>query len=228
MLNTNGDKNDKMKKHLTLIVVLLLFLCSSFLSIKANAGEAGVGVINVPPKYGYIRVEQQDDMIRVYLNISDYNSWGDINKVVVKLNDYESEIAKFVFKQYENIDSYVEINQFSEIPEELDLLAMDKCFYEKSNDDETIDDRCDLKLRFVFKKTSFTGIQISIEDRDGSTAAEAYINYNTEDALRSGNNIVIPYIGNTIIANIPPYLVNLIALTTALVCTMYYFKKNMI
>jgi hypothetical protein len=52
------------------ILFMAVLLCSVVLLLHASAGEAGVGVINVPPKYGYIRVEEQDNFIRVYLNIS--------------------------------------------------------------------------------------------------------------------------------------------------------------
>jgi hypothetical protein len=217
-----------MKNSLVLLFILgvTLFQCSIFFSDTVRAGEAGVGVINVPPKYGYIRVEQQDDFVRVYLNISDYNSWGDIQEVRVALDNYGTETAQFIFQQYQSIDSYVEINEFSEIPEGSHLLVKEKCLSEKSNEQETVNDRCDLGLRFVFQKTWFTGIHISIYDRVGSAPAEAYIDYNTEDTMRSGTNIVIPFIGGSLILGIPPFLINIIAITTALAGTIYYVKKK--
>jgi len=210
-----------------LTIFVVLFLCSTFFSIKANAGQAGVGVINVPPKYGYIRVEQQDDLIRVYLNISDYNSWGDIYEVSVTLDNYGTEISKFIFKQYKSADSYVEINEFNETPVDKHLLVKEKCFYEKSDKTETVDERCDIAVRFVFKKTFFTGISIVINDRVGSAPAEAYIYYNTEETMRIGNNIVIPWIGGTIIIDTPTYLLDLIAITMGLSGVIYYYKRGM-
>lgn len=75
------------KTSASLVILFLIMLCYETLFIMdASAGQAGVGVINVPPKYGYIRVEEQGDLIRVYLNISDYNSWADINNVSVTIN----------------------------------------------------------------------------------------------------------------------------------------------
>lgn len=190
------------------------------------AGEAGVGVINVPPKYGYIRVEQQDNLIRVYLTISDYNSWGDIEEVNVTLDNYGTPIATFIFKQYQDKESYLEVNEFSEIPETLHLLQKEKCLYEKSDSSETIDDRCDLEIRFVFQKTLFTGLHILITDRDGLTPAEAYIHYSTEETIRESNILVLPFIGGTISVNIPPYLLNNLALIISTFGTLYYFKKK--
>ena len=106
-----------------LILFVTLALCSVIVPPIARAGQAGVGVINVPPKYGYIRIEEQDNFIRVYLNISDYNSWADINNVSVILDNYGTTISTFIFEQYRSLDSYVEINEFSETPEYKQLLG---------------------------------------------------------------------------------------------------------
>ncbi len=214
-----------MKKILILLPFILLVM-SLLLSTIANAGQAGVGVINVPPKYGYIRVEQQNDLIRVYLTISDYNSWGDVYEVSVTLYNYEKEASKFIFRQYKSLESFVEINEFSETPEKNKLLVKEKCLYNKSNKKETIDERCDIELRFVFKKTWFTGIHVLIQDRQGSSPAEAYLYYNTEETMRSGNNIVIPGFGGTITIETPPYILNITATIVGLAGTIYYFKKK--
>jgi hypothetical protein len=207
------------------ILFMAILLGPVVLSLHASAGEAGVGVINVPPKYGYIRVEEQGNFIRVYLNISDYNSWADISNVSVTLDNYGTKLSTFLFEQYASLDSYVEINTFSETPKG-HLLEIEKCFFEKSNEKETIDERCDISIRFVFQKTFFTGLSIVINDRAGSAPAEAYIYYNSEESLRSGNTLVIPWIGVQITLNIPPYLVDLIAIILATTGVMYYLKKT--
>jgi hypothetical protein len=209
-----------------LIMFTTFILCSVIVPIGANAGQAGVGVINVPPKYGYIRVEEQDNFIRVYLNISDYNSWADVNNVSVTLDNYGTDISTMIFQQYKSLDSYVEINEFNEIPENIHLLDIEKCFFEKSNMKETIDERCDIAIRFVFQKTFFTGLHIVINDRAGSAPAEAYISYNTEESMRSGNTLVIPWIGLRITIDIPPYLTDLIAIIFGSIGVVYYLKKT--
>jgi hypothetical protein len=208
------------------IVFLVFLLCSIALPLQADAGQAGVGVINVPPKYGYIRVEEQGDYIRVYLNISDYNSWADVYNVSVTLENYGKKLSTFVFQQYKSLDSFVEINEFSETPKKNHLLDIKKCFFEKSNEQETIDQRCDIAIRFVFQKTFFTGLSIVINDRAGSAPAEAYIYYNSEESLRSGNTIVIPWIDVQISLSLPPYLLDIIAVILATIGVMYYLKKT--
>ncbi len=213
----------------TIVPLLVLFMalvfCLACIPLEVRAGEAGVGVINVPPKYGYIRVEEQDNLIRVYLNISDYNSWADVSNVSVILYNYGAEICRFLFEQYKSIDSYVEFNKFSEIPHNMHLLDEKKCFFEKSSNTETVDERCDIALRFVFQKTYFTGLKIIIQDRAGSAPAEAYISYSTGESMRSGNSIVIPWIGVRISITTPPFLIDIIALALASIGVMYYLKR---
>jgi hypothetical protein len=209
-----------------LIILTALVLTAVHVPHIVSAGQAGVGVINVPPKYGYIRVEEQDNFIRVYLNISDYNSWSDINNVTVTIDNYGTVISTFVFTQYRSLDSYVEINEFSETPKTMHLLDVEKCFFEKSNEKETVDERCDIAIRFVFQKTFLTGLHIMINDRAGSAPAEAYISYNTEESMRSGNTLVIPWIGVRFTIDIPPYLIDLIAVVFGSIGVVYYLKKT--
>jgi hypothetical protein len=208
------------------IGIMTLLICSVILPPYASAGQAGVGVINVPPKYGYIRVEEQGNYIRVYLNISDYNSWADVYNVSVTLDNYGTELSTFLFQQYQSLDSFVEINEFSETPPQRHLLDIEKCYFEKSTQQETVDERCDIAIRFVFQKTFFTGLSIVINDRAGSAPAEAYIYYNSEESLRSANTIMIPWIGVQITLTLPPYLIDLIAIIFAIIGVMYYLKKT--
>jgi hypothetical protein len=213
-------------RRCTLSMILLCSLLSLFslaYTPLLRAGEAGVGVINVPPKYGYIRVEQQDELIRVYLTISDYNSWGDIDEINVTIDSNGVPVASFLFQQFEDNTSYIELDKFSETPASSHLLQTSKCLYQKSNKSETVDDRCDLEVRFVFQKTLFTGLHVSIYDREGTAPAEAYIHYSTGETMRADNIIVIPFIGAMAV---PPFLVDIIALTTAAAGTIYYFDSK--
>ncbi|HVQ00630.1 MAG TPA: hypothetical protein VMT57_03865 [Candidatus Thermoplasmatota archaeon] len=213
------------KTSASLFIVFSVMLCSAGLSMQhARAGQAGVGVINVPPKYGYIRVEEQADSIRVYLNISDYNSWADISNVSVTIDNYGTKVSTFLFEQYKSPDSYIEINSFSEQPAKNKLLMTEKCFFEKSNLKETVDERCDIAVRFVFRKTFFTGLHVVINDRSGSDAAQAYIAYNTEESTRSGDTIVIPWIDGRLTMKIPSFLLDVIAIAIGIAGVMYYLR----
>ena len=110
------------------LVTASLILFFMFFSFNANAGNAGVGVQNVLPKYGMIRLVQVDNSIRIYITTSDYNSWQDIYTVSVILEDYGAETAKFTYKQYEDDTSYQIIDEFSESGGR-DLLIEEKCSF---------------------------------------------------------------------------------------------------
>ena len=97
--------------HLVYITVFISFLMSTFVIYRVNAdGQAGVGVINVPPNYADIQIVERNGFIRIYLTVSDYNSWGDIYMVEINLEDNDRSIASFIFKQYETADSFEKIH----------------------------------------------------------------------------------------------------------------------
>jgi len=63
------------------LVISIIILFITFSPINANAGnkgQTGVGVFSAPPQYSIIRLVQQGDDIRVYITVSDINSWKDI------------------------------------------------------------------------------------------------------------------------------------------------------
>lgn len=201
----------------TVIILLIIFF-----SIGASAGNAGVGVLNVSPKFGIIRVVQQDNFIRVYLNISDYNSWEDIYIVNVSLENYGMKSSEFRFKQYSNTESYEKLNEFSEISGEKNLLVKEKCSFYHSDGTETVADRCNLELLFVFHSTGFTRLNILASDFEGLTT-QAHIDYNTDEAMRSIDVIIIPGLNIPII--IPPYFLDLIAVILGIIGTIYFINK---
>lgn len=201
----------------TIIIVLTIFF-----SISASAGNAGVGVLNVSPKFGIIRVVQQDNFIRIYLNISDYNSWEDIYIVNVSLENYGTESAEFLFKQYSNTESYEKLNEFSEISGEKNLLVKEKCSFYHSAGTETVADRCNLELLFVFHTTGFTLLNILASDLEGLTT-QAHIDYNADEAMRSIDVIIVPGLNIPII--IPPYFLDLIAVILGIIGTIYFIKE---
>lgn len=212
-----------MKRYLLLISIILLFLFS--FSTNANAGsKAGVGVLNVPPEYNIVRVVQQDNNLRFYLTISDYNSWEDIYEVNVILEYYGSEIARFTFNQYADVTSYQKINEFSETSKEENLLQVDKCSYSHSDKKETVEDRCNFDLLFVFRTTWFTHFKILTSDREGLTAT-TQVDYNAEDMMRSSNMIMIPGLDGPIPVEVSALVLNIIAIAAGAIGVLYLNKK---
>lgn len=211
------------KRTLLLLFISIIVLFSPLFSINAGAGKAGVGVLNVAPKFSEIRVVQQDSSFRVYITASDYNSWEDIYTISVSLEDYGVQTAEFLFKQYEDETKYNKIDEFSENPEG-SLLVKERCSVQRSSGTETIADKCELNLIFVFNLVWFSQLNIVISDREGGTAT-ANIDYNAEELMRSDTTITIPSLDEPISVVIPPYLLNLIAFTIAAAGTIILVKR---
>jgi len=211
------------KGTLLLLFITTVILFSPFFSINVKAGKAGVGVLNVAPKFSEIRVVQQDDFFRIYITASDYNSWEDIYTVSVGLEDYGSQTAEFLFKQYEDETKYNKIDEFSEVPEG-SLLVKEKCSAQHSSEKETIADKCELELILVFHMVWFSQVNIVISDREGGTAT-ANIDYNAEELMRSDTTITIPSLDEPISVAIPPYLLNSIAFTIAAAGTIMLVRR---
>ena len=209
-----------------LLAVSTIILFITFSSINANAGNAGVGVLNVPPQYSMIRLEHFDNTMRAYLTVSDYNSWEDIFSVSIVLEGTGVEIAEFIFKQYEKETSLYEdkINEFTEELGE-NLLVTKKCSYNRIDGGETVEEKCNLELLFVFQSTGFDRLKITANDRDGKTAT-LQLDYTSEDLIRSGSIIIIPGLDKSMVIGIPPYLLDLIALFIAGVGTWYVVRKT--
>lgn len=123
------------------LVISTIILFITFSPINANAGnkgQTGVGVFSAPPQYSIIRLVQQGDDIRVYITVSDINSWKDIYSVSIVLEDLGVEKAEFLYKQYEDETDWEIINEFSEKSKENNLLVTKKCSYDHSDKEEIL------------------------------------------------------------------------------------------
>jgi len=215
---------------LVFLSVFITFL-TVFSTVSVTADQAGVGVLNVNPKFGHIKIEQKADTIRLYLNISDYNSWGDLFKVKIELKDKENDelIASFLYKQYENEEKWEKIHVFQQTHGE-PLLLKEKCSVGYSNKKLTVDQRCDLGLLFVFNKTWFTSLNVFISDREGSKDASAEIDYipvvSKPETGRSNNFLFIPWLDSSFLFEVPDYFPSLLALLLGIMGALLCVKKR--
>jgi hypothetical protein len=218
-----------MKKGLIFLIILtsMLSLTVNLPSINAGSGNAGVGVLNVPPQFNQIRLVQLGDFIRLYITCSDYNSWEDVISVSITLEVSGEEKTQFIYKQYEDKDSYEKINEFIEIPNDSSLLLSKKCSYDCTLYGETVEEKCYLYILMVFYSTLFTRVKILITDRAGSTASTE-LDYTSEELARSGDFIILPGIGGSTAIGISPYLLDSIAFLSAIGVTFIIVKKTKI
>ena len=212
------------RKLLLLLMITAIILFTTFFSITSSAGKAGVGVLNVSPVKKYVRVTQIDSSIRIYLTVSDYNSWSDIYFVSIILDDEGLEVAKFIFKQYEDESSFVLLDEFSEESNGRNLLEEEKCSFDRSDKKDTVSERCDLELLFVFQTTIFNQLNVIVTDREGATSS-FQIDYDTGDMMRSDNIITIPGIGEPIAIELPPHLLNIVTVALAIFFTRIFLNK---
>jgi len=209
------------------LVISTIILFITFSSINANAGnkgQTGVGVFSAPPQYSIIRLVQQGDDIRVYITVSDINSWKDIYSVSIVLEDLDVEKAEFLYKQYEDETDWEIINEFSEKSKENNLLVTKKCSYDHSDKEEILTG-CYLNILFVFHTTWFTRLNIIASDRGGATST-LQLDYTSEDLMRRGDIIIIPGLDESMAVEIPPYLLDIIALIIAAIGIRYVVKKT--
>ena len=209
------------------LVISTIILFITFSPINANAGnngQTGVGVFSAPPQYSIIRLVQQGDDIRVYITVSDINSWKDIYSVSIVLEDLSAEKAEFLYKQYEDETDWEIINEFSEKSKENNLLVTKKCSYDHSDKEEILTG-CYLNILFVFHTTWFTRLNIIASDRGGATST-LQLDYTSEDLMRRGDIIIIPGLDESMAVEIPPYLLDIIALIIAAIGIRYVVKKT--
>ena len=208
-----------------LIGTTIVLLLTAIFSVDVRAeGQSAVGVLNVGPSQITTRIVPQDNTIRVYLVILDYNSWEDIFEVSVILEYYGKETAMFTFSQYEDTATYVKSNTFTETSTEGDLLLKEKSTFSHSDKKETVDDKCNLNLLFVFRVTWFTHLKIVAKDR-GGLEATTLVEYSTDDLMRSSNMIVIPWIDGPILVGISSLVINILAIVVGAIGALYFAKK---
>ncbi len=90
-----------MKRFLIGICIVFTILLSSL----AGAQEGGVGVVNTPPTFVSIDINETDDLYYINVNVSDYNGRGDIYRVFVNIYDTDDEmISNISYQQWDSTD----------------------------------------------------------------------------------------------------------------------------
>ena len=99
-----------------------------------------------------------------------------------------------------------------------------KCSYDHSDKEEILTG-CYLNILFVFHTTWFTRLNIIASDRGGATST-LQLDYTSEDLMRRGDIIIIPGLDESMAVEIPPYLLDIIALIIAAIGIRYVVKKT--
>ncbi|HDM25134.1 MAG TPA: hypothetical protein ENG24_00860 [Thermoplasmatales archaeon] len=172
------------------IMVIVILLIIPYITM-GQEGSAGVGVLNVPPEYSETRIVTEDGIMKIYLTISDYNSWSDIYNVTVTIENDNTINALFLFRHYESKTSIFPLAEFEEKIGK-NYLIESKCKYQHSDKTDTVSDRCLLHLVFAFYPVPGNKLTILTYDK-GGLSAKTYIEYNVEGVPRSTSLIMVPW-----------------------------------
>jgi len=172
------------------IMVIVILLIIPYITM-GQEGSAGVGVLNVPPEYSETRIVTEDGIMKIYLTISDYNSWSDIYNVTVTIENDNTINALFLFRHYESKTSIFSLAEFEEKIGK-NYLIESKCKYLHSDKTDTVSDRCLLHLVFAFYPVPGNKLTILTYDK-GGLSAKTYIEYNVEGVPRSTSLIMVPW-----------------------------------
>jgi len=148
--------------------VLFSFLFLPFIfAPPAQAGGAGVGVLNIPPEYKLTEIVSAEDALEIHLIVTDYNSWKDIQGVRVEIRDREDLTAIFTYNQYAE-DSSERIDEFRNIVGS--ALISKRCTVIRNTSSDNIMNRCCLDLRFVFYPVPGDSVRVILRDKQGEEA----------------------------------------------------------
>jgi hypothetical protein len=211
-------------KKIVFVFILTLFVSLIVTSIKVQAGSAGVGVVNVPPEYSDIKIITEDGIKKIYLTISDYNSWSDVYTVEVTIKNGGETSALFEFRQYTSLASYTPTVEFKEEVGNK-YLILDECSASHSDKTETISERCLIHIVFAFQPIPQTELIILTKDR-GGLHAHTWVEFDRDGVPRSPGMIFLPWMLNPI--EFSRYTLEALTIAIAATATAVIIKKRVL
>ncbi len=213
-----------MIKKIIFVLILILFISLIISSINVQAGSAGVGVVNVPPEYSDIKIITEEGIKKIYLTISDYNSWADVYTVKVTIKNGGETSALFEFRQYTSLASFTPIIEFNEEVGN-NYLIIGECSATHSDNTETISERCLIHIVFAFQPIPQRELMILTKDR-GGLQAHTWVEFDAEGVPRSPGMILLPWMLNPI--DLSRYTLEALAIAIATTTTAVIVKKKVL
>ena len=155
-------------------LIAILFMGAAVVSRPASVGEVGregggVTVINVPPQFSGFRVRAQDGLNYVDVVISDYNSWADIFRVEVAIeNDQQAPVADVAFQQYPDNVTLQRQLQFTEPVGSFLVRSLSSATYSETG--QSIPERTEMRVTFVMSPVNGKWLTVTATDLGGLTA----------------------------------------------------------
>src|SRR2546427_5358552 len=156
---------------LTTLSVLLVTGAAIGPPLAGNVGREGGGVtvINVPPQFSGFRIRTQDGLNYIDVLVSDYNSWSDIFRVEVAIeNDLQAPVADVTFQQYPDNVSLQRQPQFAEPVGSFLVRSLSSATYSATG--QSIPERTEIRVTFVMSPVNGKWLSVTATDLGGLTA----------------------------------------------------------
>src|SRR2546427_6711983 len=156
---------------LTTLSALLVTGAAIGLPSAGNVGREGGGVtvINVPPQFSGFRIRTQDGLNYVDVVVSDYNSWSDIFRVEVAIeNDMQAPVADVTFQQYPDNATLQRQPQFAEPVGSFLVRSLSSAAYSATG--QSISERTEMRVTFVMSPVNGKWLSVTATDLGGLTA----------------------------------------------------------
>ncbi len=135
----------------------------------ADAGEGGVTIINVPPRISRMHFSAEYGITRIYMSVSDDNSWRDIYSVNLTFFNGERKIALITYLQYANRSDLGSMEDL--FTQHIgNYLIPDESYAERNRSGMSLEDKTTLNLTFSLKSIKATYVSVVVEDREGTNA----------------------------------------------------------
>lgn len=150
--------------------LFIIFLLFSLVSVSENSDGAGVGVIDVSPTFSYLHFSSVGRVHWIEVNVSDYNSWKDIYKITLTFIGDGEPITVISYTQYsDRNDTSNRVDWFNETYGNYMIKDMTGITYRVFNG-STVDERCNMNIRFTFRPISALKVVVVAEDLSGAMA----------------------------------------------------------
>ncbi|MFO8110415.1 MAG: hypothetical protein R6U17_07865 [Thermoplasmata archaeon] len=154
-----------MKKTLLVIVICVISLVLLSTSAVAQNDGTGIGVLNVPPTFVSIDIQEADDYIYIEALISDYNGRGDIYSLNVHIFDpNENLLSNFSYYQWDSTDRATASRIDAFVDHDGDYLVRKECSMERYVGPDWFLENTTIKIRFVVRPLEGETIVMTARD----------------------------------------------------------------
>lgn len=167
----SGERGIGGAAALALLLVLLLAHAANASAPRdpVQPQGGGVTVINVPPQFSGFRIRNQDGLNYIDVVISDYNSWADIFRVEVAIeNEMQTAVADVAFQQYPDNVTLTRQPQFTEPVGSFLVRSLSGATY--STTGQSVPERTEMRVTFVMSPVNGKWLSVTATDLAGLEA----------------------------------------------------------